>query len=199
MALKLKESGGSFPIVSDGPHMARLVSIIDLGVQSQPDYNGEKRNPVQKIQLTFEVVDELLSDGSVPLVFETVTNSSHEKSTLVKVLNALGLKDLGANFDIGQALGRPVQLNIEHRTTQKGRTFPKITAYMPARANADVAEAKTDLALFDYDEPDLALLGSMPVFMIEKLKSALNFSGSAVQKALDATGASTVSSDSRVL
>ena len=66
MALNAKtaSSGGGMNIepLEPGTYPARLVQVVDLGVQAQRPYQGKEKDPVQEILLTYEFVDEFLKD-----------------------------------------------------------------------------------------------------------------------------------------
>jgi hypothetical protein len=64
MGFKSKEAkggGSNLPKqdpVAAGTYPGRLVQLIDLGVQKQPDYKGEPKDPIQMIHTTYELSDE---------------------------------------------------------------------------------------------------------------------------------------------
>src|SRR6187402_3731535 len=48
--------------IEAGVYPARLVQLIDLGLQAQRPYQGKDKAPVQEIMLTYELVDEFMKD-----------------------------------------------------------------------------------------------------------------------------------------
>ena len=63
MALNANKAGGDNFVpqanIAPGSYPARLVQIIDLGLQAQKPYQGKDKAPVQEIMFTYELVDEL--------------------------------------------------------------------------------------------------------------------------------------------
>lgn len=45
-----------------GTYPARLVGVVDLGLQAQRPYQGEEKPPAREVMLTFEFVDEFMLD-----------------------------------------------------------------------------------------------------------------------------------------
>lgn len=48
--------------IEPGVYPARLVQIIDFGLQAQKPYKGQDKPPVNEIGLTYELVDEFMKD-----------------------------------------------------------------------------------------------------------------------------------------
>ena len=56
------EPKGNREVLEPGTYPVRLVGIVDLGTQNQPDYKGEKKAPAHTIALTYKFVDEFMKD-----------------------------------------------------------------------------------------------------------------------------------------
>lgn len=61
-----KAAGGSDRVAQEvlepGVYPARLVQLIDLGVQPQRPFQGKDKPPAQEIMITYEFTDEFLKD-----------------------------------------------------------------------------------------------------------------------------------------
>ena len=55
-----KSTGGKEPQppIEAGSYPARVVQIIDLGVQNQNDWKGKAKPPIHMLRTTYELVDE---------------------------------------------------------------------------------------------------------------------------------------------
>ena len=50
--------------VEVGTYPARLVQLIDLGVQPRKPYQGQEKDPIQMIWVTYELTNEFMKDES---------------------------------------------------------------------------------------------------------------------------------------
>lgn len=107
---KTWESGGNFENAPTGPHVARLISIIDLGTQTST-YEG-KENVRRQNYLTWELPNELREDGKTFTVSKFYTASLGEKSNLYKDLTSWLGKPPTVPFDPKSLLGKGCQVVV---------------------------------------------------------------------------------------
>lgn len=125
------------PLLDNGSYPARLLSIVDLGLQA-----GNSLYPEDKLQmcLTFELADEFLVDAegneiaSEPRILEMDVTYKEDgymddRSTIHKVWTALN----GFNTPIHELLGRPCMVAIAQGTSKKGKEYNKITSVSAMR------------------------------------------------------------------
>src|SRR5690554_5331156 len=66
MALNAKNipggGGGNYEPMEPGTYPARVVQIIDLGLQNQRPFQGQEKPPAREIAITYEFVDEFMKD-----------------------------------------------------------------------------------------------------------------------------------------
>lgn len=185
--------------VEPGTYPARLVQIIDLGIQPQRPYKGAEKPPCQTIQLTWELVDEFMTDedgneleDKPRWVSETMPfrnlNSDLAKST--KRYKALDPKE-EFEGDFSQLLGLPANVLLTTYEVKNGpnagsenNSVDNVTAMRPRDA-AKTPELVNEPKIFVLDEPDLEVLLSLPDFLQEKIKANLEYSGSALEAALE--------------
>ena len=180
MALKINTAGGGsgaskFEPLTKGVHAARLIRIIDLGMQ-RDEYQGEVKER-HKLFLTFSVPGETIKiDGKdqPKYVSAEVTASFHEKAKLTGIVMALDPNlDLDGLLDITSLMGKGVQLNIGH--TAGGNA--KITTAIPLSKGQTVEDMGEPLEAFDFDNPDKAMFDTFPKFIQERIQEALDFKG----------------------
>lgn len=172
-----------------GSYPARLVQVIDVGLQPQ-SYKGEEKAPAYCIALTYELLDEFLKDEDgedqldKPLFF-TETMPLHNlkaekaKSTLrYNVLDPQG----EADGDFSALLGRPVMLALIQNP--KGDRIYNNIAGITAMREKDVRKAPELVnvpCFFDLDDPDMAIFEALPDWLKTKIKSNLEYSGSRLE------------------
>jgi len=64
-AKSIKTTGGkgsSQKAIEAGTYPARVVQVIDLGLQAQKPYQGKEKPPAHKLMVTYELVDEFCKD-----------------------------------------------------------------------------------------------------------------------------------------
>lgn len=183
-----------------GAYPARLVQVIDLGLQPQ-SYQGQEKSPARMIGLTYELLDEFLKDDDgedqldKPLWF-TETMALHNikndkaKSTLrYRVLDP----NEDADGDFTALLGTPVMVALT-TTPGKGKNAGRIynnVAGITAMREKDVRKAPELVnvpAFFDLDDPDVAVFNSLPDWVQQKIKANLEFSGSRLEQLLGKEG-----------
>lgn len=131
MYLPKPSESGSFELPPAGTHVAVCYRFIDRGTQ-MTEYMGDRKTR-HEIMLTWELGEELMSDGRPFSISKTYTWSMNEKATLRKHLEAWRGRAFtdddfeGPNaFNTKKLLGAPCMLTITHET--KGdKTFANIS------------------------------------------------------------------------
>lgn len=181
-----------------GTYPARLVQVIDLGVQEQDDYQGKPKPPVQMLKTTYEFVDEFMKDEdgneltdkprwlSEDFAFYSL-ESDMAKST--KRYFALD-PDGEAEGDWAQLLGRPVMITIVQnpgKGKNAGKVFEKITGTSTMRKKeADkLPPLKNEGKIFSLDDVDTVdIFMTLPEWIQKKIKESLEFEGSPMADAI---------------
>lgn len=180
-----------------GTYPARVVQILSLGLQPQPDYNGQEKPPKQELMVTYEFLDEFMKDKETGeeledkprWLSETFTMNSLE-SDLAKSTKRYFAIDPNKEYggDWGQLAGSPVMVTIVQNESKKtGKIYENITGVSTMRSKeADKApDLKNPPKVFDIDEPDMEVFGSLPQWIQDKMKDNLEFAGSALEAALN--------------
>lgn len=183
-----------------GTYPARLVQIIDYGLQPQ-SYNGEEKAPCQEVGFVFELVDEFLKDEDGQDMKDkprwltwamTLKNIEQEKAKSTILYKALD-PELKYGGDFTKLLAFPCNVTVVQnpgKGKNSGKVFNKITGVSTMRAKD--AEKCPPLVnepqYFDLDTPDLELFNSLAPFIKEKIKANLNYEGSKLKSMLDSGG-----------
>lgn len=179
-----------------GSYPARLVEVIDMGLQEQ-SYEGSSKPAKNEIQLTYEFTDEFMLDEDgveildkprwlserVPL---NSLSSDLAKSTKRYMVFDPELTDKG-NFV--KQLSKPVMVTVV-ANPGKGKKLGETVNYiagisaMRPKEVGKLPEMVGTPSSFDLDSPDLDKFNSLPDWIKDKIKSSLNFNGSELQKLL---------------
>lgn len=176
--------------IEPGSYPARLVQVIDLGLQPQ-EYQGETKDPQNEIMTTYELTDEFMKDedgndieDKPRWVSETFAlhslNSDRAKST--KRYYALD-PDARYNGDWSQLVETPatvVLINKAGKGKNAGKVFTNITEVSAMRPKdaSRLPALKNEPKVFSMEEPDVELFLSFPEFIQNKIKAGLEFKGS---------------------
>ena len=185
--------------IAPGTYPARLVQIIDLGVQdmSSPRY-GDKP-PRQNIQLTWELVDEFMldEDGNeqedkprwlseqMPL-----HNLKADKAKSTQRYYALDPKE-DHDGDFSELLGMPANVLVTTYQVKSGpnagteRNKVDSVAAMRPRDAKNCPPLVNEPKLFTLDDPDMDVFMSLPDFLQDKIKGNLEFRGSPLEAILN--------------
>lgn len=201
-AKKMSGNGGNNnrveqPELEPGNYPARLVQVIDFGLQPQRPYKGEEKAPANIIGLTYELCDAFMVDEngdeledkprwiSEQIPFHSLS-ADLAKST--KRYLALDPKQ-DHEGDFGALIGTPCMVTVVINKSGD-KVYENISNVGPMRPRdaANLVDLKNEGKVFDLDAPDMEVFGKLPKWIQEKIASNLNFKGSALEKALGAAG-----------
>ena len=203
-AKEIPSSGGKRqrePGLEAGGYPARLVQIIDLGVQKQMPYKGKEKDPKPELYTTHELLDEFITDDDGNLledkprwVSERFAMHSLDSDLAKSTKRYVALDpELKYGGDWAKLIGAPsivtlVQGKVKDEKDKFGNPyFPNYISLvntMRAKDAQKAPELKNEPKVFDFDNPDLEVFNSLPNWLQETIKEALNYPGSKLEKAL---------------
>lgn len=132
MQLPKPGEGGTFELTPAGTFIAQCYRFLDLGTHTS-EFMGDRKTR-REVMISWELADELMSDGRPFSASKTYTWSMHEKATLRKDLESWRGKAFtdddfdGPNaFNTKKLLGAPCMLTISHETKGE-KTFSKVVS-----------------------------------------------------------------------
>lgn len=181
------------PVIDVGNYPARIVQILDLGLQAQRPYQGKEKPPANEVMLTYELVDCFMVDengnekeDSPRWISETLPLYSidQEKAKSTQRYVAADPDNVfGGDFSkLGDAA-----INVAIGHNKKGdKTYTNVLGISTMRAKdaAKLPPLKNPPKVFDLDSPDMEVFGSLPQWVQDKIKGNLKFNGSKLQAAL---------------
>ncbi len=161
---------------------ARILQVVDLGVQSRKPYQGADRDPVRQVMFTFEIAEKMEYDGEeVPMRMSTraFTLSNDPKSALFQFMKNVDPND-SLKGDLSKYLNLPCLVTIVHADIV-GKDGPKkvanISGVMPAPDGFPINPLHDEPALFSFDAPTEEAAASIPQWLRDKVKAAENYGG----------------------
>lgn len=179
-------------LITAGQQRARLVQVIDLGLQNQRPYKGEEKPPAYELYLTFEFPDERIEiDGVSRPKWKSkrMKLSSHEKSTCFNWYNKMDPTGK-AKGEWGHLLGDGIGALIVHDAGQgknAGKTFDNIGDLIPLMKGVEVPPLENDPALFDLVNPDATVWDKLPEWLQNIIKENLEYDNSRLQSLVEGT------------
>jgi len=179
--------------IAVGAYPARVVQVLDLGLQAQRPYQGKEKPPVHEIMLTYELTDEFCLDED--------GNEDNEKPRWISEnfplysLDADLAKSTKRYFsldpdevhggDFTALIDTPCMVTVTQRehADKIYNNVGSISGMRPKDA-ARCPELVNPPKIFLLDEPDLTIFGSLPQWMQDKIKGNLEYAGSALETAL---------------
>jgi hypothetical protein len=186
MSLKLKASSGKkdFGQMQPDNYPARLVQIIDLGMQAQVDYTtGEPKDSKNRAILTFEFPTERIEvreEDRPRWLSREFTLSNHELAGIMQVVGALDSKWDAEEQSISDLLGKPCQITTGLTSGKKA----KILSVSKIGKGMKVGELENPASFFDFDDPNIDLFKTFPQWIRDKIKEAENYEGSTLETKL---------------
>lgn len=178
------------PLIEPATYPARLVQLLDMGLQAQKPFQGKDKPPIQEITLTYELVDVFMKDADdndvedkPRWISETIPfhNLKAEKAKSTQRYNAFDPKGEW-DGDISKAIGQPINVVIVHNL-KDGKTYANVGGLSAMRAK-DVEKCpplQNPTALFSVDEPDMTVFNKLPKWIQEKIQKNLNYAGSKLE------------------
>jgi hypothetical protein len=182
------------PDIEAGVYPARIVQVLDLGLQPQRAYQGKDKPPANEVMITYELVDTFLVDedgneleDKPRWVSETFPLNPlyADKAKSTQRYKAV---DPNENFggDFSLLVDSPVNVTIV--LNQKGdKTYTNVAgiAGMRPRDAQKCPELKNPTKVFDLSAPDMEVFNSLPQWVQDKIKGNLEFNGSPLQAKLE--------------
>lgn len=182
----------------DGSYPARVVQILDLGMQPQQPYQGKEKPPAHEMMVTYEFLDEFCVDeegneleDKPRWLSETfpLYNLDADKAKSTKRYNALD-PDLDHDGDFTALVGSTCTVTVVQnpgKGKNAGKIYNNIANVAPMRPKdaAKAPELVNPPKVFLLDEPDLEVFQSLPEWLQDKIKGNLEYECSPLQTALE--------------
>lgn len=199
MALKApKGNGGGKQFtpqenIKPGTYPARVVQLIDYGLQPQRPYMGQEKKPAYELGITYELVDEFMKDEEGndiedkprwisetlpvhPIVADKAKSTQRYLTFDPEVLQG---------GDFSYLLGKPCAVTVvNNKSGDKVYDNVATISAMRERDANKCPELKNPAKMFDLDQPDLEIFQKFPKWIQEKIQGNLNYKGSKLEKLL---------------
>lgn len=178
--------------IAIGSHVARLVQVIDLGMQPQ-SWGNQVKEPARKINLTYELGYEFMKDTDGNEDKEkprwigedfVLHNLSADLAKSTKRCNALDPEGKYKG-DFAKMLGEACTITVVHNKGNNGNIYANISLVSPVVKGMAVPALKNQPKVFDLDNPDLEVFKSLPSFIQNKILGGVNYPGSKLAHLLD--------------
>jgi len=180
--------------IEEGNYSGRTVQVLDLGLQPQRPYQGQDKPPAHEVMLTYELGTEFLKDddgNDIPdkprWISETMPLRNLEQD-LAKSTKRAKVLDPSNKFggDFAQMTNLACTITVVQNPNKQDPTkvYTNVANVTPPMKGFPVPELVNPPKVFDLDEPDMEIFGSLPEWLQKKLKANLNFNGSKLQALL---------------
>lgn len=183
-----------------GSYPARVVQVLSLGLQPQRPYQGEEKPPKPELYVTYEMLDEFLLDedgedieDKPRWISERIPLNSLDSDLAKSTKRYLALDpELKYGGDWAQLGGTPCMVTIVNSKAKSGKHAGKIfdrvgsVSTMRAKEAKKARELINPAKIFDIDEPDMEVFGSLPQWLQDVMtKENLEFGGSKLEELLE--------------
>lgn len=193
------KSDGTFTLAKKGARPARLVGLIDCGVQLQ-EYNGEKKKDRQEFIPVFRLTKDTYEneDGDTVCInkspfYGLKIFAGAKRGNYFDFCNGIDpectVLNNGAG-DLSKLLGRACLVNIEHTTKQKdGKevTYANYAGCSPLPEDYPVDELPEgfEFITFDTSTPDKIAFDKLWDVYQTRIKEGVDYEGSELQTVLE--------------
>jgi hypothetical protein len=178
--------------IAIGNYPARLVQIIEYGLQEQRPYKGKEKAPIEMLRCVYELPTELCVDEDGEPDAEKPRwigeefpffNLGAERAKSTQRYMALD-PELMQEGDWEALAGGPCTLTVVHNTSGD-KTYANIGSTAPPMKGFDVPDLVNPITVWSLDDPDMEEFEKFPEFIQDKIKANLNFKGSLLETRLD--------------
>lgn len=202
MALKVDYTGSgdgqaNYVLPKEGARPARLMSIVDLGIQHQDPYQGKTKKPCQQIILGFDLVDDKDDDGNSirittghwpwNVTVDYKTKTLHEKSKLYPVVKSLDPSGNKFNDNFENLINEPCIINVKFNTRVgndgKEKTYANYDGCgpVPDIEGFTINESTNEPYIFDMDNPNIEVWTALVDRLKVKVRESVNYPQSAIR------------------
>ena len=198
-AAKKKSTGGGKdfveqPLLEEGTYKARVVQIIELGLQPQRAYQGKEKPPVDMLYITYELADEFMLDEAGEEIEDKPRWMSEDfpyyslecdMAKCNKRLKAIDPKNK-VEGDWARVCGAPCNVTFSH-AVKGDKTYVNVAAVTSVRDKdiKGMPKLVNPPKVFDIDEPDMEIFEALPKWLQDKIKGNLNYKGSVLEDAVN--------------
>lgn len=182
--------------IDPGAYPARVVHILNIGLQKQNPYQGQEKPPKCDFYITYELLDEFMKDEDgeddlkkprwISERFSINPLSSENAKSTARYL-ALDPKNK-FDGDWSQLIDTPCIVNIVNNVSKKDKNkiYNNVRGVQTMREKdaRDAAPLVNDPVVFDFYNPDTKLFLALPTFIQGIIKESLDFEGSDLQEQL---------------
>lgn len=200
-AKKVKNTGGGMkqPPLEAGTYPSRVAQVICLGLQAQQPYKGEPKDPKIDIRMTYELSDEFIVDAEgnedqdKPRWISEDFPLNSLDSDLAKSTKRYYALDPSVDHggDFAKLVGSPCMLTLSKTPDRKDKDkfYNNVVSVQTMRSkDAEKApDLKNESKVFDFYNPDIEVFLSLPTWLQEKIKEALDFGGSELEALISST------------
>jgi len=191
MSLNVNEmkslTSNTFGFPALGVHVARLVGVVDMGLQLRSAYKGVEKPACGKIALTFELTDDFIEIDGVkrPRWISKSENAfSSPQANLTALVAALDPANQFAG-DLGKMAeaGLPCLITISPKTDVNGNPIEgvRISQVGGTPPGLAVSPLQNPSFVFDFDRPTEPSWEKLLKWQKDQIKQALNYPGSSLE------------------
>jgi len=178
-------------VLAAGNYPARVVQVIDLGLQNRPAWKGQEKPPCNQVWVTYELPTEFMldedgnEDDTRPRWVSEKMNlfsMSQENATSTKRLKGLDPNDT-LDGDWSRAIGMPCTLTVVNKE-YKGNTYANVGGVTPPMKGMIIPDLINEGKVFMLDEPDMEMFNDLPDFLKDMITANIEFKGSPLEQAM---------------
>jgi hypothetical protein len=189
-----KGGGVTQEALAPSNYMARVVQVLDLGIQAQRPFKGEAKPDVHQILVTYELGTEFLKDEDgndvedkprwITEVFPLYSLGSDRAKSTKRYLALDPNKESGGDWS--QMVGKPCMVAVTEYLKNDGSKGNGVGSVSGAPKGIPVPELVNEGRWFDMDNPDMEVFNTLPDWIKTKMtEECKNFQGSGLDHALN--------------
>lgn len=176
----IKDTQGDYTPAPAGTHVARCISVIDMGTQ-RDTFEGRTKEQ-HRVMLAWELCEEMLErDGKQfpHIIHKEYTASLNKKATLRQHLDAWRGRGFTEQelegFELANVIGAPCIITILHKENSDGQTRAKITSVAALMKGTRAPEMHNKPIHYDLAMGKNATFEQVPEWIRKKILNCLEW------------------------
>lgn len=170
---------------ADVPHYARVVGVVDIGIQPSYEYMGKIKEETHKVEIVYELPNSLMADGrphwlseGIPVNFNVSDNDPSFTATLMKRVFAINPSETEYDEKVLERLiGKPCQVTPYLNKGGYAKLSKDSVSGVPT--GTSIGELSNSSFIFDWDTATADDFNNLKSPLTKKkIQESVNFTGS---------------------
>lgn len=158
--------------IADGTYLARIVHIIDMGLQGSLNITTNLEEFKRIIKITFEVLDEEETPTLLSKDYTAVMSSASHLYALCRALQPNNEKDY---YNVAELINSGCIIAVENKTSKQNKTYTNVNSVTAPVGSMELPKARSNQIVYDIEEGERIDSLELPDWTVKKIKDSPSY------------------------